>query len=205
MRKRFANALIIIGVVTLISALGLTLYNFWDNNRASGAATDILDAISGSIPDSSDRLRPNGEEFIPDYVFNPYMEMPTIEYNGYKYIGVLSIPVIDIDLPVMDSWSYAQLAIAPCRYSGSAYLNNMVIAAHNYTGHFGRLKNLKIGDSVIFTDADGNVFNYNVSKIETLVPSAVEEMTSGSWDLTVFTCTVGGRTRVAVRCTLDQS
>lgn len=204
MRKRFANVLVIVGVITVVSALALTLYNFWDNSRASRAAMEILEAISGSIPDSSDRIRPDGEEFIPDYVFNPYMDMPTIEHDGYKYIGVLSIPVIDIDLPVMDSWSYNKLAIAPCRYSGSAYLNNMVVAAHNYTGHFGRLKNLEVGDTVIFTDADGNVFNYKVSKIETLVPSAVEEMTSGDWDFTVFTCTIGARTRIAIRCTLDK-
>lgn len=205
MRKRLSNALIIIGIVTVISALGLTIYNFWDNSRASRAASEILDAISSRIPDSADRLRPSGGEFIPDYVLNPYMDMPTIEYNGYQYIGVLSIPVIDIDLPVMDSWSYAKLAIAPCRYSGSAYLNNMVVAAHNYTGHFGRLRNLEPGDSVIFTDAEGNVFKYKVSKVEILLPTAVEAMTSGDWDFTVFTCTVGGQTRVTIRCTLDNS
>lgn len=205
MRKRLSNVLVIVGVITVISALALTLYNFWDNSRASRAANQILEAISSRIPDNSGRFNSSGEEFIPDYVFNPYMDMPTIEYEGYQYIGVLSIPVIDIDLPVMDSWSYDKLSIAPCRYSGSAYLNDMVIAAHNYTGHFGRLKNLEIGDSVIFTDADGNVFKYKVSKVEILVPTAVEAMTSGDWDLTVFTCTVGGQTRVTIRCTLDKS
>lgn len=205
MRKCLPNFLIIIGVIAVVSAFALSLYNFWDNGRASRVAGEILEAVSSRIPNSEDGFRPNGEEFIPDYVLNPNMNMPAIEYEGYEYIGVLSIPIIDIDLPVMDSWSYAQLAIAPCRYSGSAYLNDMVIAAHNYTGHFGRLKNLEKGDSVIFTDADGNVFNYTVSKIETLLPAAVEEMTNGDWDLTVFTCTVGGRTRIAIRCTLDKS
>ena len=39
--------------------------------------------------------------------------------------------------------------------------------------------------------------------METLMPTAVEEMESGDWDLTLFTCTVGGRTRVAVRCALS--
>lgn len=205
MHKRLANALVISGVIVIVSAFVLTIYNFWDNNRASRTANEILNAISDSIPDRTNGILPSGEEFIPDYVLNPNMDMPTIEHEGYKYIGVISIPIIDIELPVMDSWSYPQLSIAPCRYNGSAYLNDLIIAAHNYTGHFGRLRNLEIGDSVIFTDADGNVIKYKVSSIETLVPTAVEEMKSGEWDLTIFTCTVGGQTRVTVRCTLDKS
>ena len=47
---------------------------------------------------------------------------------------------------------------------------------------------------------DGNVFSYEVMALETLAPTAVEEMTEGDWDLTLFTCTVGGTTRLAVRC-----
>lgn len=199
MRKRTGSFFIAIGIIAMISALVLTCYNFWDNNRASREAQDIVSGISEQIPDISDA------KFTPDYIFNPNMNMPTIEYGGYEYIGKLSIPVIDLELPVMDSWSYAQLKIAPCRYSGSAYLNNMVVAAHNYTGHFGRLKNLEVGDEVVFTDADGNIFNYRVAFIETLMPTNVKEMTDGYWDLTVFTCTVGGQTRVTIRCSLVDS
>ena len=61
-------------------------------------------------------------------------------------------------------------------------------------------KNLSQGDPVTFTDIDGNVFCYQVSEIEILSPYSIQEMTSGDWDLTLFTCTIGGQTRVAVRC-----
>ena len=199
MRKHGSGTfLVILGLALVLSAFGLTSYNLWDNNRATRETSLIYDAISSKIPDSAS----SNDAYIPDYILNPNMDMPTIEYQGYKYIGTLCIPVIDLELPVMDSWSYPQLKTAPCRYDGSVYLNNMVIAAHNYTGHFGRLKNLQLGDAVIFTDIDGNVFNYKVSKMETIVPSAVEEMKNGNYDLTVFTCTVGGQTRVTVRCML---
>ena len=50
------------------------------------------------------------------------------------------------------------------------------------------------------TDMDGNVFSYEVSSLETLSPYAVSDMTSGDWDLTLFTCTVGGQSRLAIRC-----
>ena len=89
---------------------------------------------------------------------------------------------------------------APCVYYGSAYKDNLVIDAHNYTGHFGRLKNLLPGNTVIFTDVDGNCFNYNVLETQILQPNEIKEMTQSDADLTLFTCTVGGRTRVTVRC-----
>ncbi len=139
---------------------------------------------------------------IPDYVLNPEMDMPVLEHNGQDYIGVLEIPVLGLELPVISEWSYPRLKIAPCRYTGSIYTKDMVISAHNYQAHFGQLKNLYEGDRIIFTDADGNVFTYAVDFIETLSPYAIEDMTSGLWDLTLFTCTVGGSYRVTVRCDL---
>ena len=57
-----------------------------------------------------------------------------------------------------------------------------------------------IGDEVVFRDVDGNEFRYEAVELETLEKAAVEEMQAGDWDLSLFTCTVGGQTRVTVRC-----
>ena len=38
--------------------------------------------------------------------------------------------------------------------------------------------------------------------MEAIPATAPEEMESGDWDLTLFTCTVGGRTRDTIRCIL---
>lgn len=137
---------------------------------------------------------------IPDYILNPKMDMPVKEADGQKYIGVLEIPILNLTLPVISEWNYARLKKAPCRYVGSAYMDNLVIAAHNYKTHFGNLKKLNAGDSVIFTDAVGNRFEYEVVLTETLMPRDVKEMKSEEFDLSLFTCTVGGSYRVTVRC-----
>lgn len=129
--------------------------------------------------------------------------MPEItleDLDGAACIGVLEIPKIDLKLPVLSEWSYPLLKKAPCRYSGSAYLDNLVIAAHNYRTHFGKLKELETGDEVIFTDAAGNRFEYKVAVVEALTPQSVEDMTSGEWALSLFTCTLDGKNRVTVRC-----
>jgi len=139
---------------------------------------------------------------IPDYVLNPKMEMPVVNYDGYDYIGVLEIPMLGLRLPIISQWSYPGLKIAPCRYVGSAYTNNMVISAHNYQRHFGRINELRPGNTVLFTDVDGNVFKYEVVLKETLAPNDVDSMKYADFDLTLFTCTVGGSHRVTVRCDL---
>ena len=195
-----------IGLLLLAAALFLTGYNLWSDAQADKSANAVLEqltqASSAEMPDLP--TLPDGESleeaYIPDYVLNPEEDMPSEEIDGNLYIGILEIPAISLELPIIADWSYPGLQIAPCRYSGSAYLGNLVIAGHNYLSHFGYLKTLSLGDEVTFTDTDGNVFRYEVSEIEILSPYAVTEMTSGDWDLTLFTCTVGGQSRVTVRC-----
>lgn len=191
-----------IGLLCLLAALGLTAYNIWSDAQAGKITDSVLQQMKQAqdYAANSPVVTDPSEEEIPDYILNPEMDMPVQEINGQDYIGTLEIESFGLSLPVISEWSYPRLRIAPCRYTGSAYLNNMVIAAHNYTSHFGQLKNLSQGDLITFTDVDGNVFYYQVSEIEILSPYSIQEMTSGEWDLTLFTCTIGGQTRVTVRC-----
>lgn len=88
--------------------------------------------------------------------------------GGAACIGTLEIPSLDLTLPVMSEWSYPLLKLAPCRYAGSAYQGNLVIAAHNYKTHFRKIRTLSEGSEVRFTDAAGNVFVYHVAVVEAL-------------------------------------
>ena len=191
-----------LGLLLLLGALGLSGYNIWDEGRADAAAEETVHALRTRTPDL-EVLDPQGE-LIPNYVLDPQREMPVIEVEGHDYVGYLNIPALGLDLPVMESWSYPNLKLSPCRYKGSVYDNDLIIAAHNYQRHFGGLKTLSPGDEVRFTDGDGNVFTYSVAALEQLQPTQVEEMEEGGWDLTLFTCTVGGQQRVTVRCTLKE-
>lgn len=195
-----------LGLLLLLAALGLTAYNLWLDAMASMSVDVVLERLTPTLSSRQSELPPLGsgealeEAFVPDYVLNPEMAMPEENIDGRSYIGVLDIPALELSLPIISEWSYDALQIAPCRYSGSAYLDNLVIAGHNYRSHFVSLPQLQPGDTVTFTDMDGNVFSYEVSSLETLSPYAVSDMTSGDWDLTLFTCTVGGQSRLAIRC-----
>lgn len=190
-RRRFGLILIATGLLLVFSSAVLVSYNFYTDRKAAQG----IDKIVSQLPDS------NSEQTAQsDYISNPNMEMPIKTIDGVDYIGKIFFPQLKLELPVISQWSYPNLRLAPCRYSGSVYLDNMVIAGHNYSSFFGPLGNMQIGDEVVFTDADGNIFKYEVSDVQILRPTAIENMTTGEWDLTLFTCTVGGRTRLALRC-----
>lgn len=186
------KVLIVAGLLLICAAIGLAAFNLWSESNAGKASDDVLSQMEGLFSANS--------AAVPDYVLDPNLAMPTFSIDGADYIGIVQIPSLGLQLPVAADWSYPQLRTSPCRYSGSAYLDDLVICGHNYSSHFGSLKYLDAGTAVIFTDADGNVFIYEVCLVETMQPTAVTEMTSGQWDLSLFTCTIGGQSRVTVRC-----
>ena len=206
----------LIGTLFVVAALSLYLFNTYENQKAKEQVENVLLLIHEDIPNLEMKQEnstviekplaiPNGVEinqFIPDYILNPAMEMPTVEVEGNNYIGTLYFPSLQAELPVMSNWSYSNLKVSPCLYTGSIYTGNAVIAAYNYTCHSGHLFNLSPSDVVHFTDADGNAFSYVVVVIEVLEPTAIEYMTDGRYELSLFTCTLGGASRFTVRCQL---
>ena len=126
--------------------------------------------------------------------------MRTVNIDGYDYIGYLSFPTLDTELPVMSGWSKVGLKIAPGRYYGSVYTGDLVIAGHNYRTGFGKLKLLRQGDPVLLTDMNQITRSYQVEDVEILDPSDVEGMIQSPWQLSLYTCTYNGQLRLAIRC-----
>lgn len=202
MRSKAGAVCMAIGLLLLAGAFALTGYNMWDEERADSLALETVYRLRAETPDL-EVLDPEGE-LIPNYVLDPQREMPIIEIDGNRYVGYIDVPSLELSLPVLESWSYPNLKISPCRFEGDVYHKGFVIAAHNYQRHFGGLKNLSVGDEILFTDGEGNIFHYSVAALEQLLPTQVEEMCSGGWDLTLFTCTLSGQQRLTVRCTLQE-
>lgn len=202
-RKGKGNFLIAIGIVFIIAASGLVIYNVLDARLAEEAsnqiAHDLMDEIRDSIEDNLAAF-PYGSPDTP---------MPTIVVDGYEYIGILEMPSLDLTLPVMKDWDYDRLKISPCRFSGSYYADDLVICAHNYAKHFSPVKWIDIGADVYFTNVLGLTIHYVVTNRETVEPTDVATMVENTknsessileWDMTLFTCNTGGQTRCAVRC-----
>ena len=178
------------GLLLIAAALFLSVYNEWESREARNSARQVIAQLCDALPTEA------GE---PTTLPDVRREMPVKTINGRDYIGVLSIPSLELELPVISQWDYPALKVAPCRYSGSLYQDNLIICAHNYASHFGKLKELQPGDTVLFTDMDEHVVTFQMVERETLNPMDTEGMEAGDWDLTLFTCTIGGQTRVTIR------
>lgn len=168
-----------------------------ESTKAPDTPQDPADTSDSSAADTP---ADTAATTVPDPYAPPDEEMEEAVVDGYGYIGYITFPTLGIQLPVMGEWDYKRLKIAPCRYTGSVEGDDLVIMAHNYRYHFGPIRRLKVGNKVKFTDVYGNTIVYKVAALDTLAPTAVSKVTSGEYDLTLFTCTYGGQTRVTVFC-----
>lgn len=190
--RRIGTIFVIFGLVLICSALSLLFYNSYQEQKAYKETENVLSALESETQNSTQDDSSN--------------EI-TIDVNGYDYIGFIEIPKIEIKLPVLSEWDYERLKIAPCRQFGSISTDDIVIAAHNYKKHFGNLSSLSIGDEIILIDTSKNTHTYSVTRIEVLKPTDVEKVQNSGYDLVLYTCTYGGKTRVTLFCNknADQS
>lgn len=179
------------GACILIALIFLT-HNVTEDYEVNENTKKIVSELKENVENDSNQQN--------RYIDNPKMEMPIKQINEYDYIGYLKIEKLSLDLPIMSEWSYPLIRISPARFRGSIYENNMIILAHNYKAHFGYLNKLCSGDCVEFVDMYNNHFIYEVADIEKIKGDKMDELLSGNWDLTLFTCTLDGKSRVVVRC-----
>ncbi len=206
MRPPGGKVRILIGTLLVCAAVFLVVYNMREAKKAGEESARVVDSFYETLRQKAEEAEGTDSPAVP--VRDPLTaeevipEMPVEEINGYRYIGVLEFPGLELSLPVMEEWDLTRLRIAPCRFSGSYYSDDLVICGHNYATHFSPLNWIDISEKVVFRAADGKEYHYIVTNRETLRPQEVEEMidSEADWDLTLFTCTASGQTRCAVRC-----
>ncbi len=196
MRRKIAIALMSVGVILIGLSVGLLVYNDYESRKAQNSSEALMESIRLSIDEAG----------LKEEITDPFDEEMVIkEIDGYGYIGYLSIPALQLDLPVMSEWDYGRLKLSPCRYYGSTKTDNLVIAAHNYRFHFGYLGKLSVGDRIIFTDMESENHLYQVTAVEQLMPTDVDKVKDSGDDLILYTCTYGGAKRITVRCSYEES
>lgn len=208
MRHRLGALFMILGILLVLGSLGLLLSNRLEAERARQASAELMpqlmQAIEKNAADRGNSPDQGTEPVIPGTpleMMDPEdLAMTEVEIDGHSYIGYLRIPNLELELPVMADWSYQKLNIAPCRLCGTTKKGNLVVMAHNYQHHFGTINQLQIGDELMFVDMDNVLTAYEVAAMDVVVPTAVDEVTARDFDLTLFTCTYGGRTRIVVYC-----
>ena len=187
--KKTAAVLIGIGIALIVSAVLLFVFNKITSYRAANETAKILSSLENTMLEDID---------VPADATDG--TMPTRLADCIHIVGVVSVPTLEIEVPVAAEWSYENLRKSACRYSGTAEDGRLIILAHNYGRHFGNLKNAVAGDEVQFMDVNGKLYLYSVTAIEILNKNELDKLTASESDLTLFTCTYGGQKRIVVRC-----
>ncbi|MBP5261522.1 MAG: sortase [Clostridiales bacterium] len=195
-RNLIGNILLITGLVLLLGAGGLFLYNMHESNEHLEEAGKLTDKVKAEMSAIASENADETEAVLPS-------ELEPVVVEDGPYDGILAIPAIELEMAVYDTWNEDYLKKSVCRYYGSPYTSDMVIAGHNYRSGFGRLKRLAVGDEVFFTDMNGVVTRYVVAQTEVLDGTDISGMLSGGWDLSLYTCTYGGNARFTVRCSQE--
>ncbi|MBR4308655.1 MAG: sortase [Oscillospiraceae bacterium] len=216
MSRKVGLWMMLLGLCMLLASGAWFLYNRHEDVQAGAAAQERLSNLIIQIRENQTASSPEESGFqpidLPEGVWMPEEPtapepeepqeptMPALEVDGESYIGYLTMPTIDIELPIMADWNYDKLLRAPCYYYGTIETGNLVLMAHNYTRHFGKLSLLTAGAPIYFVDIYGQQTEYKVLYRETLSPDCVPELKGGVYDLTLFTCTYSGANRIVVRC-----
>ncbi len=186
--NKFSKYLIILGILCILLSITLYIKNKYQELDTGKKSKEILDIIETKINVSDkEEIKSNTEDLV-------------LNISGYDYIGVISIPSLNIKLPIMRETDYDRLAISPCKYYGNINTNDLVLCAHDYVNQFGKISNLKEDDIVIITDVLGNNYVYKVVLTEELNPTDITNMIDSPFDLTLYTCSYGALKRITVRC-----
>ncbi|MGN0972066.1 MAG: sortase, partial [Aristaeellaceae bacterium] len=159
-KSRAGLILMLLGGGMLLAAGGFLAANLYEENQATTASASALQQIhlylagAGSTAEVQSaaqgtpvltEVAPGAAEPVPLvpevtplpvladqplYVQNPDITMPEKRIDGQAYIGMMSIPKLGLELPVISEWSYPKLKLAPCRYTGSVYRDDMIICGH---------------------------------------------------------------------------
>jgi len=190
--NKIGKIFIFIGLFLITLSISLIINNRYDEYNAGIQSQEVLDTLKENY--NEDNLK------VVNTITNEIKDMKTTNIDGYDYIGWITIPTLNLELPIMSEHDYTRLNIAPCRYYGSIYTNDLIICAHSYETHFKNIDKLNQNDLIVITDINGNIYKYEVLEIEILNPKEVSKMIDNDFDLTLYTCTNDGLNRITVRC-----
>ena len=147
-----------------------------------------------------------------DFSENVEESKEQLEYKGYKIIGIVKIPKINIEYPILDigdidpESAKAPMKISIIKYWGESVndYGNLSIAGHNNKSGtmFGKTKNLKNGDIVELTDLTGQKIQYSIYSIFVTDPNDVSILLPKEEkirEVTLITCTNGNKQRLILK------
>ena len=228
-KKRIYKIELFLSVFLICLLFSYYIYAEYDRNKSEEVSKEILAEIKEQVDttvkkDENDKIVvilevPGTQEDNEDKTENQNnnqtktnnTKIDTKTYtskDGVKYTteAILKIPKINIEYPVLSATSDALLFVSLNKYWGPQpnEVGNYCIVGHYYENGkmFGKLHKLKNGDKAELTDLSGNTLTYQVYNKYVVEPTdtrCTSQLTNGRKELTLITCTNGGKQRLVVK------
>lgn len=128
------------------------------------------------------------------------------QIQGHKVVGIIKIPKIELEYPILESTSKETLNLSITKFWGNQIneIGNVTLAGHNNLNGtmFGKTKKLEVGDIIELTDIQNVTLKYKVFKIYVIDPndiSCILPEQEGTREVTLITCTNGNKNRLIVK------
>lgn len=188
---RIIFIMLIIAVIIVIALIGIKYRKNYINDQENHK---VVETFSRIVSEETEESQEN------------------VTMNGYNVIGIVKIPKINLEYPILDIDTYnpeetkEPMKISIVKYWGGKVneYGNLSIAGHNnYDGTmFGKTKKLQIGDIVELTDLENKIVQYKIYEIFTTNPNDItilETKDKSIREVTLITCTNGNRERLILR------
>lgn len=186
---RFYKVLFIILLITLVVTIFLIVQKYGNQYEYEKESKKVIEVFNQS------------EEKIDE------TGLSVVEYKGYKVIGIIKIPKIDLEYPILEKTTKESMLISISRFWGGDIngYGNVSLAGHNNRATltmFGKNKYLEIGDSIFLTGLDNKTIEYKIYKTFLTDPNDVTILKTTddkSREVTLITCSKGHENRLIIK------
>ena len=137
-----------------------------------------------------------------------YTSINTYIDNGIEYsvIGLIEIPKINVNYPILSEINDNLLKIAPCKFYGPKpnEFGNLCIAGHNYDNYkfFSKIPTLSINDEIFIHDMNGTSLKYLVKDNFEVKENELDKVINSDnfiKQITLITCNNSNSNRIIIK------
>ncbi|MBR4282443.1 MAG: hypothetical protein IKT35_01880 [Clostridia bacterium] len=184
----FRKICITAGACLLVLAIGLLISWQWGIHSSIKKAESTVTTIFGTIPEVQNSALEERQNNT----------MPTLNVDGKDFVGVLEMPRYNSSLPVCGDWG--SVSKYPCNFYGSIYDGTMQIGLTSQKGQYDFYREISVGDTVTFTDVEGNRYTYLVTDLRYEKHADKSTLEKEESSLTLFIKNVYGFEYLIVYC-----
>ena len=144
---------ILAGICLLVGAMVTLAVWRWNIHHSEKQSQYYVDTLRALIPEP--------QNAVPEERRDNTMSVLSID--GTDFAGIVEIPRYESALPVCADWG--KTSKYPCRFSGSIYDGTMQIGATTQKGQYDFYRDLSVGDTVTYTDVEGNRYTYSITSL----------------------------------------